>query len=564
MANRTIRYEAEQMSHGEVTLQLISSSLAYASEEMGLALRNAAYSPNIKERMDHSAAVFDAEGRLLAQAEHIPVHLGSLPWGLKNMIERCGREGPTFEEGSMIMANDPYICGTHLNDVTVVAPVYHSGSLVAYVANKAHHADVGGKVPGSISMDSVTLSEEGHIVSPVRLTHRGRFVARTLEDFSSASRTPGERLGDLRAQVAANLTGEKRVQGLISRYGLGVFVRSAEFSFTHSERMMRRRLSSLKQGSFSAGEVLEGRDSAELRLRATISVSGGEVGVDYTGTDSQVDYPLNSVFGVTLSGVYYVVRTLTGDDIPANHGAFAPIHVSAPSGTLLNPTPPHPVGGGNVETSQRNADLVYRALAKASPRLVPAASGGSMNNVMAGGLSGDSQWAFYETVGVGLGGRRGMDGIDGIQCNMTNTMNTPIEEIERSLPLMITSYEFRPNSSGAGEFRGGSGLIRRYRFLTGGTTFTVLADREKRSPWGLLGGRPGRRTEVILRRSRKESRVPSKSTSVLEAGDEVEIRTAGGGGYGNPAKRKRSSVRRDVDDALLSRAVAQRAYGFTS
>jgi N-methylhydantoinase B len=187
-----------------------------------------------------------------------------------------------------------------------------------------------------------------------------------------------------------------------------------------------------------------------------------------------------------------------------------------------------------------------------------------MNNVMAGGLFGDSQWAFYETVGVGLGGRRGMDGIDGIQCNMTNTMNTPIEEIERSLPLMITAYEFRPNSSGAGEFRGGSGLIRRYRFLTGGTTFTVLADREKRSPWGLLGGRPGRRTEVILRRSRKKSRVPSKSTSVLEAGDEVEIRTAGGGGYGNPAKRKRSSVRRDVDDALLSQAVAQRAYGFTS
>lgn len=549
------------MTTDPVTLQLISNALAYASEEMGLALRNAAYSPNIKERMDHSAAVFDSEGRLLAQAEHIPVHLGSLPWGLKNLIERCEKEGPGFEEGSMIVANNPYICGTHLNDVTVVDPVYSHGSLVAFVANKAHHSDVGGKVPGSISMESATLYEEGLVLDPVRLTRRGRFLSRTLKAFSSASRTPKERLGDLRAQAAANLTGERRVKGLISKYGLEVFTKSGAFAFSHSETMMRKRLSSMKQGSFIADEVLEGRDGVELRLRAKVTVSGEGVAVDYTGTDPQVDYPLNSVFGVTLSGVYYVLRTLTGDDIPANHGAFAPVRVTAPTGTLLNPTSPHPVGGGNVETSQRNADLIYRALAGAAPGLVPAASGGSMNNVMAGGHVGGSQWAFYETIGVGLGGRDGMDGIDGIQCNMTNTMNTPIEEIERSLPLVMIRYEFRPDSSGAGEWRGGSGLVRGYRIKASETIFTILADREKHEPWGLLGGRSGARTEVLVRRGGKVSKASGKSTLVLNHGDEVEIRTAGGGGYGPPAKRQRLLVRRDVADGLVSRAAARRYYG---
>ncbi|HME19097.1 MAG TPA: hydantoinase B/oxoprolinase family protein [Nitrososphaerales archaeon] len=549
------------MKRDDVTMQLISSSLAYASEEMGLALRNAAYSPNIKERMDHSAAIFDSEGRLLAQAEHIPVHLGSLPWGLRNLIELCKRRGPTFEEGSMIMSNDPYICGTHLNDVTVVCPVYSSGSLVAFAANKAHHADVGGKVPGSISMGSSTLFEEGTVVEPTRLTTRREFVPKTLEEFSSASRTPGERRGDLRAQVAANLTGERRVHGLIAKYGLGAFRAAGKFSFAHSETMMRRRLSAIRRGLFTAEEVLEGADGTDLRLRVAVRVLDGEVEVDYAGTAVQVDYPLNSVFGVTISGVYYVLRTLTGDDIPANHGAFAPIRVSAPPGTILNPTSPHPVGGGNVETSQRNADLIYRALSKAAPRLVPAAAGGSMNNVMVGGQFSGSQWAFYETMGVGLGGSSERDGIDGIQCNMTNTMNTPIEEIERSLPLMITKYEFRPDSSGAGRFRGGSGLVRRYRILSPGTTFTILAERERHAPWGLLGGGTGGRTEVILNRGEGDSRIPSKSTLVLDWGDEVEIRTAGGGGYGNPLKRPRSSVREDVVDGLLTPVKARMDYG---
>jgi N-methylhydantoinase B len=548
------------MKADPVTLHLISNSLLYASEEMGLALRNAAYSPNIKERMDHSAAIFDGEGRLLAQAEHIPVHLGSLPWGLKNMIEACSRESLDLEDGSMVVSNDPYITGTHLNDVTVAAPVHHRGELVAFVVNKAHHSDVGGKVPGSISMEARSLFDEGFVLEPAYLVKKSEILDRTVERLSSASRTPQERRGDIRAQVAANVTGAKRVGEMISKYGTAIFGLAATEAFRHSESMTARRLSRLAPGVYTASDFLEGPAGVELELRAKVHVSRTDVEIDYEGTHREVDYPLNAVFGVTLSGAYFVLRCLLGDDIPANHGAFTVVKVSAPRGCLLNPERPHPVGGGNVETSQRNADVLFRALAGAAPLAVPAASGGSMNNVMIGGSFRGLPWAFYETIGVGLGGRATTDGIDGIQCNMTNTMNTPIEELERSLPIRMTKYEFRQDSSGAGESRGGSGLVRSYLALADGTTFTVLADRERHRPWGLFGGRPGKGTEVILTRGRRSIKVSSKSTLVLRAGDAVEIRTAGGGGYGPPGRRRALAVKSDIENQLLSPAKAQLDY----
>jgi N-methylhydantoinase B len=549
------------MTTDPVTLQLISNSLLYASEEMGLALRNAAYSPNIKERMDHSAAIFDGKGRLLAQAEHIPVHLGSLPWGLNNMIEACRREALDLDDGSMVVSNDPYITGTHLNDVTVMAPVYYGGELVAFAVNKAHHSDVGGKVPGSISMDARSLFDEGFVLEPAYLMKKSKILKRTVERLSSASRTPQERRGDIRAQVAANVTGARRVSDLISKYGVVNFKLAAADAFRHSESMTKKRISRLAPGTYAASDFLEGPDGAELELKASVKVSRTGVEVDYEGTHTQVDYPLNAVFGVTLSGVYFVLRCLLGDDIPANHGAFTAVKVTAPRGCLLNPERPHPVGGGNVETSQRNADVLFRALAGAAPLSVPAASGGSMNNVMVGGKLRGLQWAFYETIGVGLGGRATMDGIDGVQCNMTNTMNTPIEELERSLPIRMTKYEFRPDSSGAGERRGGSGLIRSYMALADWTTFTILADRERHRPWGLFGGRPGEGTEVILTRDGRSTKISSKSTLVLRAGDEVEIRTAGGGGYGIAKRRRASAVMSDVENHLLSPARARLDYG---
>ena len=446
---------------------------------MGIALRNSSYSPNIRERMDHSAAIFDDQGRLLAQAEHIPVHLGSLPWGLAKTLEYCEREGIDLEEHSMIMVNNPYIAGTHLNDVTVIRPIHHLNRLVAFAANKAHHADVGGKVPGSISIDAKTLFEEGVVIDPRYLVRKDMFVKTAVTALSSRSRTPTERKGDLKAQSAANIRGERRVLELVKKYGRKMFQQACGESLEKSEQLMRLRLSSIPSGTYRAEDYLENPEGHNIQLKVAITLSKKQLTVDYTGTDGQVSNPLNAVYGVTLSGVFYVTRTLTGDDVPANHGAFSPIGVHAPEGTILNPTFPHPVAGGNVETSQRNADLLYRAFSKAIPDTVPADSGGSMNNIMMGGTYKCRNWAFYETIGVGLGGRNDRYGIDGIQANMTNTMNTPIEEIERSYPLLIRQYELRPDSAGPGRHRGGSGIIRSYKALADNITVTVLADRGK-------------------------------------------------------------------------------------
>ena len=545
------------------TTEIIRNSLVYASEEMGIALRNSAYSPNIRERLDHSAAIFDDQGRLLAQAEHIPVHLGSLPWGLVKTLEYCDREGIDLEESSMMVVNNPYIAGTHLNDVTVIRPIYQSNRLVAYAANKAHHADVGGTVPGSISIDAKSLFEEGVVIDPVYVIRKNRFVDGAVTSLTSKSRTPIERKGDLKAQTAANVTGERRVLELVNKYGLKMFQQACAESLKKTEQMMRLRLAKIPSGTYQAQDYLEDPDGHNIQLKVTITLSNGRLKVDYTGTDGQVSNPLNAAYGVTLSGVYYVTRTLTGDDVPANHGAFTPITVHAPEGTILNPTFPHPVAGGNVETSQRNADLLYRAFSKAIPAKVPADSGGSMNNIMMGGTHKGRNWAFYETIGVGLGARIDADGIDGIQANMTNTMNTPIEEIERSYPLLIKQYELRLNSSGPGRHRGGTGIVRSYQALTDNIIVTVLADRGRNRPRGLFGGGPGARTEVNLyKRTRgrtQKMRVPVKVTLVLQKGDVIEIRTAGGGGYGKPEKREGARIQEDIQQGIITSPNVRRA-----
>src|SRR2546428_990370 len=552
------------MTVDPTTVELIRSTLLYASEEMGIALRNSSYSPNIRERMDHSAAIFDDEGRLLAQAEHIPVHLGSLPLGLRNTLDYCEKENIGLEESSMIIVNNPYIAGTHLNDVTVICPVYHSDSLVAYAANKAHQTDVGGKVPGSISIDAKTLFEEGAVIDPRYLIRKNRFVNSAVTALSSKSRTPKERIGDLKAQTAANVTGERRVLDLVKKHGLKMFQQACAESLRKTEQLMRLRLSKMPSGSYRAQDYLEDPDGHDIRLRVTLTISKGRFKVDYTGTDSQVSNPLNTGYGVTLSGVHYVTRTLTGDDVPANHGAFTPITVHAPEGTILNPTFPHPVAGGNVETSQPNADLLFRAFSRAIPDKVPADSGGSMNNVMMGGTYKGRDWAFYETIGVGLGARNDADGIDGIQANMTNTMNTPIEEIERSYPLLVGKYELRPDSFGPGRHRGGTGIIRSYQSLSDDITVTILSDRGRNRPQGLFEGGPGARTEVTLYKKdigkTRKLRLPVKITVLLKKGDVIEIKTAGGGGYGKAENREKSRIRNDIENEIISYPYARRAH----
>jgi N-methylhydantoinase B len=529
---------------------------------MGIALRNSSYSPNIKERMDHSAAIFDSEGKLLAQAEHIPVHLGSLPWGMRNLLDYADSEKMSFEENSMIVTNNPYIAGTHLNDITIVRPIYYSGNLVAFAANKAHHSDVGGRVPGSISVDARSLYEEGLVINPAFLIRKNEFEKQLISLIVSNSRTPVERTGDLKAQVAANNVGEKRILGIIQKYGIEDFIESSIRSFSYAEKMMQSRLSQLKEGVYTAEDFLEDPNGKDITLRVKVTISKDSLEFDYTGTDDQVENPINSVFGVTISGVHYVTRTLLGADIPANHGAFSALKVFAPKGTVINPTFPHPVAIGNLETSQRNADLLYLALSKALLNQVPAASGGSMNNIMMGGIHEQSAWTIYETIGVGLGARPKLDGLDGIQCNMTNTMNTPIEDIERSLPLILNKYEFRRDSSGAGKFRGGNGLVRMFEMRDDLTTVTVVSDRSRHQPWGLASGLDGSGVEIILHKKKGgvEKKLPCKCTLVLERGDAIEIRTAGGGGYGKPSSRERSEIEADEKDGLLSKSYIAKYY----
>lgn len=523
------------MTVDPVTTAVIGSSLMYASEEMGIAVRNSAYSPNIKERLDHSCALFDERARLIAQAEHIPVHLGSLPWGLKRTIEVI-HQSDAVRPGQMWVVNDPYVSGTHLNDVTVIRPVFFGGELLGYSANKAHHTDVGGMVPGSMSADAPELFAEGLIVPPLLLVDNDEPVRSTVRLFEANSRTPAARSGDLRAQIAGNFTGEKRLLELATRYGVAALRGAIDRILDESERRMRIRLRELGNGTFDARDTLEdrsGEPSIVLALRLTLD--DGSAHFDYAGTAPQLDFPMNAVYGVTLSGVYYALRAVTGDAMAMNDGCFRPVRVDVPEGTLLNPRRPAPVSGGNVETSTRNADLVLQALAKAAPDRVPAASGGTMSNVMLGGLTPSGEpWAFYETNGCGMGARPGLDGIDGIQCHMTNTLNTPIEAIERYYPLRVTRYEFADGTGGAGRYRGGDGLIRALE-LTGGTArYSLLADRHRVAPAGAQGGGNGATGHHTLIRNGARAELPAKDTSAFHPGDVIEVQTPGGGGYGTP------------------------------
>ena len=529
--------------------EIIRSSLTFCSEEMGIALRNSAYSSNIKDRMDHSCAVLDPDGRLLAQAEHIPVHLGSLPWGLKRTLEYTEREGIELMKGDMLMVNNPYLSGTHLNDITLICPIVNGGRTVAYSCNKAHHSDVGGKVPGSIPSDATDIFQEGIILDPVKLVRKGAVDREVLSMLSSNSRDPYQRKGDVRAQVAANLLGEKRIISLIRQYGLKSFENAAGAALDYSERMVRKAIASFPDRTGNAADCME-MPSGDVGMKVAVRKNEDSISIDYTGTAGQVKAPVNAVYGVTLSAVYYVLKCITDPDIMMNDGCFRPVAVHVPEGTLLNPTFPYPVSAGNTETSQRNADLLFRAFYGIVPERISASCGGSMNNIMIGGLAGGRTWSFYETNAVGMGASSGKDGIDGIHCNMTNTLNTPAELVELYYPLSITRYQFRDGSGGMGEWRGGAGIERSFRIGNDQTLLTVMAERERHAPQGLNGGLEGARTEIQLERGGRRERIPSKCTVELSEGDIVTIFTAGGGGFGNPSKREKAAAEADRRSGL--------------
>ncbi len=525
------------MALDPAALQVLIARLTGVADEMGAVLRRAAFSPNIKERADCSAAVFDPAGRLLAQAEHIPVHLGSMPASLEAVIDRFG---DTLGPGEQAVVNDPFEGGTHLNDLTVVAPCWDGGRLVGWVANRAHHADVGGAAPGSLPAEATEIHQEGLRLPPVRLDASVRAVV------LANSRTPWERAGDLDAQVGANVVGVARLARLAG----------APFDevLAHGERRCRAALAALPDGEWVATDVLDstGPDPDQRRpvtVRCAVRIEGAGISFDFTGSDPQRPGNVNAVEAVTVSAVAFALRAAVDPGLPANAGVMRPVRVVAPAGTVVAATFPVAVGAGNVEVSQRIADVCLRALAGAAPERVPAASQGTMNNVLIGGAGegpDQRQWVYYETVAGGQGGRPprpgrpgeiGRPGMSGIHTGMTNTRNTPVEALERSYPLRVLRYRLRRGSGGAGAAPGGEGIERDLEVLEDAAV-SLITERRVSQPWGLAGGEPGAVGENWLLPGGDEARaerLPDKCTIGLKAGDVLRVLTPGGGGWGDPA-----------------------------
>ncbi|MGD2178339.1 MAG: hydantoinase B/oxoprolinase family protein, partial [Anaerolineae bacterium] len=461
------------MTVDAISLAVFKNLFTSVAEEMGVTLQRASFSPNIKERLDFSCAVFEASGRMVAQAAHIPVHLGSMPASVAHAL----RAFDAFRPGDVIVVNDPYRGGTHLPDVTMVSPVLARDEPSFFVASRAHHADVGGMAPGSLPL-STELYQEGIIIPPVKLAQNGTCNEGVLALITANSRAPDERRGDLEAQLAAQRVGRRRILALVETHGEPRVQEHAAALMAASRRMTEAVIANIPDGVYSFEDALEGDGQLEFRIpiRATITVDGVRMTVDFTGSAPQVTGNLNAVEAVVRSATWYCVRLLAQDQIPVNHGCFQPVTVVVPRHSVLNPDFPAAVAIGNVETSQRIVDVVLGALAQALPELIPAASQGTMNNVAFGGIADGRSYTFYETIGGGHGAGPLGDGLSGRHSHMTNTRNTPVEAIEHTLPVRVTAYALREGSGGEGCFRGGDGIRRAYEFLEGATV-TINSER---------------------------------------------------------------------------------------
>jgi N-methylhydantoinase B len=486
-----------------IELQVIGSALRAVCEEMGAALIRSAFSANIKERRDCSTALFDPAGRMIAQAEHIPVHLGAMPDAVA-AVAACD-PGPD----DVFTLNDPFSGGTHLPDITLV-----SRTALGFAVTRAHHADVGGPEPGSMPAASRTLTDEGVVIPPTRLDDPA------LERLVAQMRNPEERRGDLRAQLAAQALARRRIDELCRRYGPERVGAAMDELYAYSERLVRGAIAELPDGRFEAKDVLETVDGT-LPVRAAVTVAGAEVEIDFAGTAAQHDGNLNCPLAVTRSACYFVVRCLTGPDLPASGGAFAAVKVRAPEGSLVNARPPAAVAAGNVETSSRIVDVVFAAFGRAVP--VPAQGQGTMNNV----TLGNERFTYYETIGGGQGACPDADGPSGVHVAMSNTLSTPTEALELAYPLHVERHELRTGSGGAGRFRGGDGVVRELRVLEP-CRLSLLTERRARAPGGAAGGMHGSPGRNLV----NGREVPAKATLDLQAGDIVRIETPGGGGYG--------------------------------
>lgn len=517
-----------------ILLELYRHRFTGVAEEMGVTLQRTSYSPNIKERLDFSCALFDATGNLVAQAAHIPVHLGAMPASVAAAL----RVVDTWHPGDLVILNDPYEGGTHLPDVTMVSPVFTPHQLDSpcfFVASRAHHADIGGMTPGSLPL-STEIYQEGLIIPPLKLYDQGILNEALLALILRNVRTPEERKGDLAAQRAAHAIGEKRLHALITRHGLDEVMAYAQHLQAYSARLTRAAIATWPDGSYRFEDVLELVTGETTPICVCAHIDGNHITFDFDGTAPVMEGSLNAVLSITQSACYYVVRCLMDEDIAVNEGCFAQVSVKAPKGSLVHARPPAAVAGGNVETSQRIVDVVLGAMAKALPARVPAASQGTMNNLTIGGLGLDGKpYAYYETIAGGMGAAPDTDGPSGVHVHMTNTLNTPIEALERTFPFRIMQYGLREKSGGRGKHRGGDGVIREYAMLTPATV-TMLSERRKATPWGLSEGSAGAQgRNLLIYADGQEEVLASKFTRRVNAGERLRIETPGGGGWGKKA-----------------------------
>ncbi len=524
-----------------ISLEVFKNMFISVSEEMGVALQRTSYSTNMKERQDFSCALFNPAAEMVAQAAHQPVHLGAMPASVQAALQTFPQG---LRAGDIVILNDPYMGGSHLPDITLVAPAYveidGARALIGYVSNRGHHSDVGGMAPGSMPL-STELYQEGLIIPPLKLSRGGRINQEVVSLICRNSRTPDDRRGDLAAQIASIRVGEKRLSEIAQRYGLADTHEHMDALLDYSERLTRRAIDQIPDGVYEVTDYMDddGQSEEPVRIHVTVTVAGDRMAIDFTGTAGQRPGCINAPRAVTVSASLYVVRCVVGNEAPANQGCLRPVDIITPIGSLVDPLPQRGVAGGNVETSQRITDVLLAAMSQALPDRIPASSQGTMNNMIIGGhdISRDKPYVYYETIGGGMGARPDKDGISGIHTHMTNTMNTPVEALEFAFPLRLRRYALRRGSGGDGLHRGGDGLVRDVEFLSPARV-TVLSERRRFSPPGYHGGHHGERGEnVLLKGGYEEVRLAGKETLDVDAGDILSIRTPGGGGWGAPTDR---------------------------
>ena len=517
------------MKFDPIEMELFKNIFISISEEMGAVLGRTALSPNIKERKDFSCALFTRRGETLAQGSHIPVHLGAMPLSVQEAIRSI-----VFEDGDLVILNDPYRGGTHLPDITCISPVFLGGVLQYFVANRAHHSDIGGMMPGSMPL-ATEIFQEGLIIPPLKLIKKGLLDQDLIELILTNVRTPEERRGDILAQVAANNIGSERIVEAIKKYGVEKLDHYSRKIQDYTERYVREAIREIPNGTYDFKDFMDndGITDDPVPIAVQITIEGDSAQIDFSNSSQQVAGGINANFAVTYSAVLYVFRSLVAEDIPFNTGLMRPLEIIAPEGIVVNALFPAATAGGNVETSQRIVDVLLGALYQAIPDRIPAASSGTMNNVTFGGYNPktESRFAYYETIGGGMGGSGKRDGLSGVHTHMTNSLNTPLEALENYLPLRMKMYSLRPRSGGQGIHKGGQGIIREYEFLVP-TQVSVISERRNFAPYGLNGGTPGRKGRNLLISKGKTYNLGAKFNRKVQAGDVLRIETPGGGGYG--------------------------------